>query len=87
MPEAADDDRRREDVGAACTAAAPRHTANSGACSTSEIFGSCRHIRPFDDANEVMALVNDTGFVVCTLWTENASHAHHLGRRVGTGIV
>ena len=87
VAETADDDRRREDVGAACTAAAPRHAANSGTCSTSEIFGPCCHLRPFDDANEAVALVNDTGFVVCALWTETVSHAHRPGRRVDTGIV
>ena len=53
-----------------------------------EIFGPCCHIRPFDDADEAVALANDTGYgLACTLWTENASRAHRLGRRIDAGIV
>ena len=53
-----------------------------------EIFGPCCHIRPFDDPDEAVALANDTGYgLACTLWTENASRAHRLGRRIDAGIV
>ena len=53
-----------------------------------EIFGPCCHIRPFDDPDEVVALANDTGYgLACTLWTENVSRAHRLGRRIVAGIV
>ena len=53
-----------------------------------EIFGPCCHIRPFDDSDEAVALANDTGYgLACTLWTENASRAHRLGRRIDAGIV
>ena len=53
-----------------------------------EIFGPCCHVRPFDDPGEAVALANDTGYgLACTLWTENASRAHRLGRRIDAGIV
>lgn len=53
-----------------------------------EIFGPCCHIRPFDDPDEAVALANDTDYgLACTLWTENASRAHRLGRRIDAGIV
>lgn len=53
-----------------------------------EIFGPCCHVRPFDDPDEAVALANDTDYgLACTLWTENASRAHRLGRRIEAGIV
>ena len=53
-----------------------------------EIFGPCCHVRPFDDADEAVALANDTDYgLACTLWTENASRAHRLSRRIDAGIV
>ena len=53
-----------------------------------EIFGPCCHIQPFDDPDEAVALANDTDYgLACTLWTENASRAHRISRRIDAGIV
>ena len=53
-----------------------------------EIFGPCCHIRSFDDPDEAVALANNSGYgLACTLWTENASRAHRLSRRIQAGIV
>ena len=53
-----------------------------------EIFGPCCHIRPFDDPEEAVTLANDTRYgLACTLWTESASRAHRLSRRLDAGIV
>ena len=60
----------------------------NSAVNREEIFGPCCHIRPFDDPDEAVALANDTIYgLACTLWTENASRAHRLGRRIDAGIV
>lgn len=52
-----------------------------------EIFGPCCHIAPFDSEDEVVHLVNDTPYGLCTtVWTSNLSRAHRMATRIEVGL-
>jgi aminomuconate-semialdehyde/2-hydroxymuconate-6-semialdehyde dehydrogenase len=52
-----------------------------------EIFGPCSHVQPFDDADEAVALANDTSYgLATTIWTQNLSTAHRVAAEVEVGI-
>lgn len=52
-----------------------------------EIFGPCVLLAPFDDAEEVIALANDTQYGLSTsIWTSDLSTAHNTAARVDVGI-
>nr|WP_281301040.1 MULTISPECIES: 2-hydroxymuconic semialdehyde dehydrogenase [unclassified Iodidimonas] len=51
-----------------------------------EVFGPVTHIMPFDDADEAIALANDSPYGLAgTIWTKDMGRAHHVAskRRVG----
>ena len=51
-----------------------------------EVFGPVLHVAPFDDEEEVIALVNDTEYGLATsIWTENNSRAHRVAPRIRVG--
>ncbi len=53
-----------------------------------EIFGPCVHIAPFDDEDEVRALVNDSPYgLTATLWTRDLDRAHRLAPALEVGVV
>lgn len=52
-----------------------------------EIFGPCCHIAPFDSEDEVVNLVNDTPYGLCTtVWTSDLSRAHRMANRIEVGL-
>lgn len=52
-----------------------------------EIFGPCVHVAPFDEADEVIALANDTRYGLSTsIWTSDLTTAHEVAARVDVGI-
>ena len=51
-----------------------------------EVFGPVLHVAPFEDEEEVIALVNDTEYGLATsIWTENNSRAHRVAPRIRVG--
>jgi aldehyde dehydrogenase (NAD+) len=53
-----------------------------------EIFGPVVTILPFDDDDEAVAMANDTTYgLASTVWTNNLSRAHRLGKRLQAGTV
>ena len=53
-----------------------------------EIFGPCCHIRPFDSAEEVIELANDTVYGLCaSVWTENSARASRVSEALEVGLV
>jgi phenylacetaldehyde dehydrogenase len=53
-----------------------------------EIFGPVATLTPFDEADEVVAMANDTQYgLAASVWTENLSAAHRLGAQVRAGTV
>ncbi len=54
---------------------------------TEEIFGPCSHVQPFDDADQAVAMANDTDYGLSTsIWTRDLSTAHRLAGQVEVGI-
>jgi len=52
-----------------------------------EIFGPCAHIAPFDSEDEAIRLANDSGYgLASSVWTQNLSRAHRVGRAMKVGI-
>ena len=52
-----------------------------------EIFGPCTHLQPFDDAEEAVAMANDTEYgLSTTIWTRDLSTAHKVAAQVEVGI-
>jgi aminomuconate-semialdehyde/2-hydroxymuconate-6-semialdehyde dehydrogenase len=52
-----------------------------------EIFGPCTHIQPFDEADEAVAMANDTRYgLSTTIWTRDLSTAHRVAAQVEVGI-
>jgi aminomuconate-semialdehyde/2-hydroxymuconate-6-semialdehyde dehydrogenase len=57
-------------------------------CVREEVFGPVCHIAPFDTEEEVVRRVNDSPYGLATsVWTQNVSRAHRLGRKFHVGIV
>ena len=53
-----------------------------------EIFGPCCHIRPFDDEDEVIGLVNDSPYgLTATVWTGDLDRASRVSGRLAVGVV
>jgi len=53
-----------------------------------EIFGPCCHIRPFDEEDEVIDLVNDSDYgLAAAVWTENTSRAVRVSEQIEAGLV
>ena len=53
-----------------------------------EIFGPVALVMPFDDADEAVALANDTPYgLAAYLWTNDLSAAHRLAARLRAGSV
>jgi len=53
-----------------------------------EIFGPCCHIRPFDDEDEVIGLVNDSPYgLTATVWTSDLDRASRVSGRLAVGVV
>lgn len=62
--------------------------ADDARCVREEIFGPCAHIRPFDDEDEVIGLVNDSDYgLAAALWTTNLKRAHRVSPKLDVGIV
>jgi aldehyde dehydrogenase (NAD+) len=56
--------------------------------STEEIFGPVLVATPFSDAEEAIALANDTEYgLVSGLWTSNVTLAHHVASQLESGQV
>nr|WP_232059281.1 aldehyde dehydrogenase family protein [Kineobactrum salinum] len=52
-----------------------------------EIFGPCCHIAPFDSEAEAVRLANDTDYgLASSVWTQDLSRAHRVGRAVEVGV-
>lgn len=52
-----------------------------------EVFGPCCHIAPFDDADAVIAEVNNTPYgLASSIWTTNLSRAHNTADAIDVGI-
>jgi aminomuconate-semialdehyde/2-hydroxymuconate-6-semialdehyde dehydrogenase len=52
-----------------------------------EIFGPCCHITPFDTEEEVVNMANATPYgLAATVWTQDVSVAHRMGRALEVGI-
>ncbi len=52
-----------------------------------EIFGPCTHVQPFDEADQAVAMANDTRYgLSTTIWTQNLSTAHRVAAQVDVGI-
>jgi aminomuconate-semialdehyde/2-hydroxymuconate-6-semialdehyde dehydrogenase len=57
-------------------------------CVREEVFGPVCHIAPFDTDEEVVRRVNDSPYGLATsVWTQNVSRAHRLGRMFHVGVV
>jgi len=55
---------------------------------TEEIFGPVVTLIPFDDEDDVCAMVNGTPYgLSASVWTENVHRAHRVADRIETGIV
>ena len=53
-----------------------------------EIFGPVGSVIPFDDEEEVIGHANDTEYgLAATIWTQDISRAHRVGRRIKAGVV
>jgi acyl-CoA reductase-like NAD-dependent aldehyde dehydrogenase len=53
-----------------------------------EIFGPVGSVIPFDDEEEVIGPANDTEYgLAATIWTQDITRAHRVGRRIRAGIV
>jgi phenylacetaldehyde dehydrogenase len=53
-----------------------------------EIFGPVATLTPFDHADEVVAMANDTEYgLAASVWTQNLSAAHRLSAQVRAGTV
>jgi aminomuconate-semialdehyde/2-hydroxymuconate-6-semialdehyde dehydrogenase len=53
-----------------------------------EIFGPVCHIAPFDTEAEAVQLANDTEYgLAASIWTQNLSRGHRVGRMMEAGIV
>ena len=60
----------------------------SAAIARNEIFGPVGVVMPFDDADEAIAMANDTDYgLAATIWTRDVTAAHTLARRVRAGAV
>ena len=54
---------------------------------TDEIFGPCTHITVFDEADEAIAMANNSPYGLATsIWTQDLKRAHHTARAVEVGI-
>ena len=52
-----------------------------------EIFGPCCHITPFDTEEEAVNMANATPYgLAATVWTQDVSVAHRMGRALEVGI-
>lgn len=61
---------------------------NSGRISQEEIFGPVQVIAPFDDADEAIALANDSRYGLAgMIWTTSLDTAHKVAREVRTGTM
>lgn len=62
--------------------------AESSAVIQEEIFGSCRHVTPFDTEEEAIALANATPYgLAATFWTENLTLAHSVAPKLEAGLI
>ena len=53
-----------------------------------EIFGPACHVMPFDTEDEAIQLANDSEYgLAASLWTQNLSRGHRVGRAIEAGIV
>jgi acyl-CoA reductase-like NAD-dependent aldehyde dehydrogenase len=53
-----------------------------------EIFGPVGSVIPFDEEEEVIGPANDTQYgLAATVWTQDISRAHRVGRRIKAGII
>ncbi|XOV78040.1 MAG: aldehyde dehydrogenase [Aestuariibacter sp.] len=53
-----------------------------------EIFGPVATLQPFDNDDEAIALANDSQYgLAASVWTNDLTRAHKLGRELQTGIV
>ena len=53
-----------------------------------EIFGPVLGVMPFSDADEAVALANDTSYgLASSVWTENGALGHSVARRLRAGRV
>jgi len=53
-----------------------------------EIFGPCTHLTPFDDEDELLAMVNASPYGLATsVWTRDLARAHRVSAAIDVGIV
>jgi aldehyde dehydrogenase (NAD+) len=53
-----------------------------------EIFGPVGSVIPFDDEEEAIESANDTEYgLAATIWTQDISRAHRVGRRIKAGVL
>ncbi len=56
--------------------------------SREEIFGPVATVMAFDDADEALAIANDSSYGLAGyIWTADHARAHHVARRLQTGMI
>ncbi len=63
-------------------------TDNSARVCQEEIFGPVAVIMPFDDADEALAIANDSSYGLAGyIWTESQTTAHYMSHRLQTAMI